>query len=329
MVISIKNSMFGIAPWKHFFYKGHGGWLGAFIIMCCCLFWMLCPGITIAANEVVATISYHIGVNDVVRVSVIAGGEKQMESELVVSNNGKIKLPLIGNIHAAGLTARELEKNITVPLQKDYFIDPGVSVRITGFHSLRYFVSGAVGKPGYYEMSFHATFIDLMAKAGGISPERGNIAYIFRGDQKDLPETIADLDAMDSSSATTRASLTVDLHKLFDLSDMSANISLETGDRIYIPFAKSLDMSQDRIYVEGEVASPGFFNYQPGMTASSICLTAGGLTDVAAPNRTKIIRKTADGNEVIKIKLGKIQKGEAPDIPMKPGDRMYVPESWF
>jgi polysaccharide export outer membrane protein len=57
---------------------------------------------------------------------------------------------------------------------------------------------------------------------------------------------------------------------------------------------------------------------------------AGGFDTFAAPNRTKIIRSlTADQREIIKINLNHVKAGKIPDIELKPGDRIHVPETWL
>ena len=71
------------------------------------------------------------------------------------------------------------------------------------------------------------------------------------------------------------------------------------------------------------------YDYQPGMTALSACIMAGGFVKFSAPNRAKIIRKKGDEVEVIKINLYKVQEGKIPDVELNPGDRVFIPESWL
>jgi len=56
---------------------------------------------------------------------------------------------------------------------------------------------------------------------------------------------------------------------------------------------------------------------------------AGGFNTFAAPNRTRIIRKKDNDIEIIKINLNDVKKGEIPDIKLKPGDRIHIPETWL
>lgn len=85
-----------------------------------------------------------------------------------------------------------------------------------------------------------------------------------------------------------------------------------------------------KIYVLGTVNRPGAFDYQEGLTALEAVTLAGGFAKYAAPNRTKITRRNKDGTQtVIDIDLDDVRNGEAKDVFLRSGDRVYVPKSWF
>ncbi|MFK5952975.1 MAG: polysaccharide biosynthesis/export family protein [Desulfobacterium sp.] len=277
--------------------------------------------------------NYRLGAQDVILITVLAGGETQVEMELVVTGSGDINVPLAGSIRAAGLTQEELERTIRIPLERDYFVNPQVQVQIKAYHSLQFFISGAVQSPGMYELNFHPTMMDLIAKAGGMAAGRGNIAYVLRGpkgvDSGNLLASTPDSEALETA-IIKREPIRVDLLKLLDQGDMTENIVLESGDTVYIPLNKALNQAYTKIYVEGEVKFPGVFDYQPGLTAFSACIMAGGFGQYAAPNRARVIRNTADGEQkIFKINLEKVQRGDKPDFPLEPGDRIFIPESWL
>ncbi|MFH1479991.1 MAG: SLBB domain-containing protein, partial [Pseudomonadota bacterium] len=121
----------------------------------------------------------------------------------------------------------------------------------------------------------------------------------------------------------------VDLKRLLDKGDMTFNLMLESGDVIYIPLEKALDLGESKVYVGGEVKRPGAYDFQPGLTALNAVLMAGGFDRYAAPNRTSIIRKDGDKQETIKINLDDVKEGKIPDIGLRPGDRVHVPETWL
>ena len=121
----------------------------------------------------------------------------------------------------------------------------------------------------------------------------------------------------------------VDLNRLLDRGDMTENIQLQTGDVVYIPLQKSQNQAESKVYVEGEVKSPGVYDYQPGMTALNACIMAGGFDKFAAPNRARIIRASGGTQEVIKIDLEDVKDGKIPDLELQPGDRIHIPETYL
>ena len=270
------------------------------------------------------TTGYRIGPGDVLSLRILAGGEEQHAAQLTVSSQGIINAPFIGSIKAAGLTVSQLESQITEPLAADYLVDPEVTVTVSEYHSLHYYISGAIGSPGLYEMKSQPTLLELIAKAGGVSANRGNIAYILRPPEKSDPaKTKSD------NSDPPKPPLKIDLKKLLDQGDMSQNIVLQTGDVVYVPLSTSLNLAESKIYVEGEVQSPGAYDYQEGMTALSACIMAGGFSKFAAPNRARIIRQDGDKQKVIKIDLEDVVEGKIQDVKISPGDRIHIPETWL
>ena len=272
------------------------------------------------------TRAYRIGPSDILSVTIYAGGEKQHEADLTVSSQGTINAPFIGEIKAAGLSPSEVEQKITEPLARDYFVNPDVNVSVKEYHSLHYYISGAVKEPGLYETRSEFTLLELIAKAEGVVPDRGNVAYIMReaADQAAAGKNAEEL------AARSVDPIKVDLKRLLDQGDMNVNLRLEPGDLVYIPLQKSLDVAQSKIYVEGEVKKPGLYEFQPGMTAMNACILAGGFDRFAAPNRAKIIRKKDDGtNEIIKINLDDVREGRERDPILKPGDRIHIPETYL
>lgn len=86
-----------------------------------------------------------------------------------------------------------------------------------------------------------------------------------------------------------------------------------------------------QVKVIGQVKSPQNVAYREGMTVLDAILAVGGVTDFAAPGRTKVVRKTGDKTEEIRIYLDKVlEKGELKyNLPLRAGDVIVVPESRF
>jgi polysaccharide export outer membrane protein len=272
---------------------------------------------------------YHVGPRDILTLSIHAGGVEQEKTEVTVSDQGRINVPFIGSVTAKGLTLSDLERAIQVPLERDFFISPRVNIQVKEYHSISFFISGAVKTPGKYEMTSTTDFLELIAKAGGVLPGRGSIAYVLR-ENKDIDLTNPDLVGETVKRAIKdRKTLKVDLTRLLDEGDMSHNTVLIPGDIIYIPHSSNLDQAVSKIYVEGQVKKPGVYDFHPGMTAMTACIMAGGFDKYAAISRTKIIRTTDDSQKIIKINLEKVTKGAISDVPIQPGDRIHIPETWL
>jgi protein involved in polysaccharide export with SLBB domain len=87
--------------------------------------------------------------------------------------------------------------------------------------------------------------------------------------------------------------------------------------------------SAAKVFVLGEVARPGAYSVRDGLTALNACILAGGFSEYAALNRVKVVRQGKDRTDVYKIDLGKVRKGQKPDLVLKPGDRIEVPHRRF
>ncbi|MBC8555710.1 MAG: polysaccharide biosynthesis/export family protein [Candidatus Brocadiales bacterium] len=88
---------------------------------------------------------------------------------------------------------------------------------------------------------------------------------------------------------------------------------------------------EKEVFVLGEVENPGAIPMLGKyMTALEAVTTAGGFTDIAAPNRTKIIRLEGGVEKTIRVNLNKVKKGDRGlDVILQPGDTIVVPETYF
>jgi len=127
--------------------------------------------------------SYTLGSGDKVRV--ITYGEQDLTGEFNVNGLGDVSLPLIGTIHAGGLTLAEFTAKITAALSDGYFLNPRVSVEVLNFRP--YYILGEVNKPGEYPFTSGLTVINAAATAGGYT-YRANTHQIFLRGEHDLKE---------------------------------------------------------------------------------------------------------------------------------------------
>lgn len=121
-------------------------------------------GVAVAPG-VVAPGDYVIGPDD--QLTVVFWREKDMSSDVAVRPDGKISLPLLNDVQAAGLTPEQLRASLTEAAAK-FIEEPTVTVVVKQINSRRVFVTGQVNKPGPYPLSGPTNVMQLIAMAGGV-----------------------------------------------------------------------------------------------------------------------------------------------------------------
>ena len=120
---------------------------------------------------------YVIGPEDVLDIAV--WDNQALTRTVPVRPDGKISLPLLNDVHAAGLTPMELREKLSAGLT-EYIPSPAVSVLVREVHSFKVTVIGQVKAAGRYEIKDRATVLDVLALAGGITEyaSRGRIVVL-------------------------------------------------------------------------------------------------------------------------------------------------------
>jgi polysaccharide biosynthesis/export protein len=111
---------------------------------------------------------FLLGPEDVLEIGVWRSDELT-QKEVVVRPDGKIGMPLIGDVEVSGRTASDLAAQIAGML-KTYKDNPSVSVKVKEVNSYYVYVLGDVVKPGKYQLKSHATVLQAIAMAGGFTP---------------------------------------------------------------------------------------------------------------------------------------------------------------
>ena len=107
---------------------------------------------------------YVIGVEDV--LSVIFWREKDMSADVVVRPDGKISLPMLNDVHAAGLTPESLASVIAKAGTK-FVRDAGATVIVKEIRSRKIYIIGEVSKPGTFQLGSEMTVLQALGEAGG------------------------------------------------------------------------------------------------------------------------------------------------------------------
>ena len=222
-----------------------------------------------------------------------------------------ITLPLLGPVDLGGLTKEAAERRIATMLKEKYVNNPQVTVFIREYQSNRLTLIGAVRSLGMYEIVGEMKLLELISKAGGFSESAGNELFVMR-----------------KGNGGSKEKITIDLNNLMLKGDPNLNIPLQPNDDIIVP----VDMII-LVYVWGEVRSPGALSVKMSkkITLLQAIAQAGGTTDSAKKSGVIIKRKDEKTGKEIQMtfNLNDIIKGKKPDPPLREGDVVYVPASFW
>src|SRR5579862_9345479 len=112
-----------------------------------------------------AAIDYRLGAGDKVKVTVF--GEADLGGDFQVDAMGFVRMPMIGQVKAGGLTTHDVENNIRTALADGYLNDPRVAVEITTYRP--FYIVGEVQKPGEYPFANGMTAQTAVSVAGGFT----------------------------------------------------------------------------------------------------------------------------------------------------------------
>jgi polysaccharide export outer membrane protein len=160
--------------------------------------------------------NYIIGNDDMLGINVWK--EPELTASLPVRSDGKISLPLIGEVDASGKTPTQLKDEITARL-RTYLSAPDVTVIVLQMNSRKFNVLGRVAKPGSYPLTATTTVLDAIAEAGG---------FLDFAKQKDIY-----ILRKNSRGTTTR--IAFNYKDVIRGNHPEANIQLEPHDTIVVP----------------------------------------------------------------------------------------------
>jgi polysaccharide export outer membrane protein len=190
------------------------------------------------------------------------------------------------------------------PAARDLVLKDGDTLLIPSGNT--FYVLGEVKKPGAYQLDPATTAVGAMTLAGGFTEKAAQSLVKLT---RKLPTGVEETTVLDLSGADARA----------------REFLLKDGDILLVPTGNTF-------YVMGEVKKPGAYQLDPSTTAIQAIAMAGGFTDKAAPNRTKIIRTHPDGRqETIVLDLNDVIKRgrKEKDLSLIANDVLVVPETYF
>ena len=227
-------------------------------------------------------LEYRIGPLDMVQVVVWEHPEltspmgQYQPTGQKVTTEGTLFYPYAGEIKVEGLTAQELRKEITKRLSDKILNDPQVDVRVTGYHSRKAFVSGAVNRPGYVKFDENPmTIPDVIAEVGGFDEKADpSFVQLRRGDK------IYNIDYV----RAFRDNIAID------------RILVKPGDQVFVPLRSETERDR-KVYVLGEVNRNGIVRMDNTLSLAEAISASGGLQVMSAsPRDIYVIRNTSEKN---------------------------------
>ncbi len=254
---------------------------------------------------------YVLGASDVISVSVYLHPELSAPSlgaqsglgGVMVTSDGTVGLPLVGNIKVGGLTITQAQERIQ-SVYATYINNPNVTVQLVAPQSLRYYLLGEFSSPGVMYPGHALDLLDALSLGGSVNLANADLyqAYVAKGTRK----------------------LPVDLHALLVDGDLSQNIVLDSGDTIVIPPSSTEDA-----FVFGSVGKPGAVPFQAGSLSLLQALSVADmdLTNYSASKlgQIHIIRSNGNTAHFIIVDAAKIVDGQAMPFQLEPGDIVFVP----
>jgi polysaccharide biosynthesis/export protein len=170
------------------------------------------PTTTLASPGAAAdTKTFKVGPQDVLKL--VVWREQDFTGLYTVHSDGKITLPLVGDIQAGGLTAEEIQKNVTGALSK-LIQKPNVTVTVQQVLSQKYYMDGEIGRPGEYQLAAPTTILEAISVAGGLREfANGKKIYILRGSQQ----------------------IRFNYKEVIKGKNLAQNIYLQPGDHVIVP----------------------------------------------------------------------------------------------
>lgn len=256
--------------------------------------------------EPAADEEYRLGRGDEIQVDF--AGRPELQAKLVIGPDGRITLPLAGEVMVANLTreqaARKIEKSLA-----PYYANLSAMITVTKYTANRVLVLGAVDHPGPVVFDGTPTLLEAIS--------RGGLPVVGPNKRPQIPDQCTIYRGGDEV-------VTVQLRKLIDSGSPLANLRLRRDDMIYVP-----DPAERFVSVLGEVNHPGAVPLLSNSTLAKVLADAGGITDKAG-NKPKVeIVDPSSGTRRTVLFRDLMSPTKTLEVSLKPGDIVYVPQSGF
>ncbi len=248
---------------------------------------------------------YRLGRGD--EITVDFAGRPELQAKLVVGPDGRVSLPLAGDMMLAGLTRTEAAKAVQTALSP-YYDNLSAQVIVTRYTSNRVLVLGAVNTPGQFAFESTPTLLAALTRAG---LETG-------------PDKIARVPEECAIYRGSEQVVWVQLKQLIESGNALADLRLRRDDVIYVP-----NPAERFVSVMGEVQHPGAVPLTSNSTLASVLASAGGFTDQAGDNAHIQIVDPATGTSRVFKFHDLLNPAKSREIALQPGEIIFVPKTGF
>jgi polysaccharide export outer membrane protein len=269
--------------------------------------------------------AYQVGPGDTVLVAVYGHPELSMAAYsgstatvsngrlagLVIDNDGTIQFPLMGSVQVAGKSVEQMR--VFLERELAHFVkEPKVTVQVIFSGSIRYYLLGQFQEPGMKLSDRPLRLLEAISLGGSLLLDKASLrsAYVARNNQR----------------------LPVNFRRLLREGDLSENITLRTGDIVFVP-----DNTAEQAFVFGAAATSnpqgGLVPFVNGHLDIVQALAAAGFgyrdRSQGRLSKTRVIRSEGNKGEFFVVNVSKILRGEAAPFALAPGDVVYVPPTAF
>lgn len=273
----------------------------------CAVLLLVCAAAPARAQDEADRGAYVLGADDAVSISVWLHPE--LERTTRIRADGSIVFPPIGEIQAAGLTAKGLGDRIADRLSAYLRQTATVTVTVTEYASNSVVVTGAVAAPGRYGFERIPPLLDVLDRAGGAQTgaDLGRVQILRRDGE-------------------TRRMLNVDVAAALQGGTVASLPELKAGDTIVVPASAGGNLPPGTgVSVLGEVSRPGVYGVGDGQDLWAVLAASGGLGPQGDLAKVRILRQRDDAQTVTTLNLRDVlhSGGSAPYLVYS-GDVVFV-----
>lgn len=251
------------------------------------------------------------------RLNITVREQPDLSRVYPVAGDGTIDFSFAGRIVIAELTPGEAARKLEKALEKDFFKEATVSVSIANFVEGDVMITGEVATPGVLPFRGDAilTLMEAIVRSGGLTPDAASEhVRILR---------------WAPGGGMERETIEVNVKEMSESLDYSRDQYLRPRDIVVVPRRGETDAASEFLAL-GEVRSPGFHPYTPGMDVIKAVTLVGGLGEFADWDKGRILRPRKDGTyTVIPVDLGRLFSAADMSVnaAMEPRDIFFVPST--